>query len=129
MGKGGFLKFLKDKALRLLIPLLVGVLTLVSIQAYLWNHTHGLFNGSFFQYLPKYYNLTTIDWKGGHLWYLFYLLLFSIVLYPLFRWLRGGGRNVFSRLDGWLSKSVMVYTLALPLWLLTLLPDDAPLME
>ena len=114
LGKGGVLKFLKDKALRLLVPMLVAALTQLSIQAYLWDHTHGLFSGSFFQFLPKYFNLNTIDWKGGHLWYLFYLLLFSIILYPLFRWLKGGGRNVLSRLDGWLSKSGVVYILALP---------------
>ena len=33
MGKGGFGKFVKDKVLRLLIPLLVGALTHVSLQA------------------------------------------------------------------------------------------------
>ena len=128
MKKGGFEKFLKDKTLRLLVPLLVADLTHISIQAYLDNITHGRFSGSFFQFLPQYYNLITIDWKGAHLWYLWYLFLFSIILYPLMRWLKGSGNGFLFRLDGWLSKTGVVYILALPILLLALLPEDAPLM-
>ena len=126
--KGGFVRFLKDKILRLLVPLLVADLTHISIQAYLDNITHGRFSGSFFQFLPQYYNLNTIDWKGAHLWYLWYLFLFSIILYPLMRWLKGSGNGFLFRLDGWLSKTGVVYILALPILLLALLPEDAPLM-
>jgi len=129
IGKGGFGKFLKDKTLRLLVPLLVGDLTHASLQAYLYNHTHGQFAGNYIQFLPQYYHLDTIAWEGMHLWYLLYLFLFSILLYPLLRWLKGNGRGFLSRLDGWLSKSVVVYILALPILLLYLLPSDFPLMD
>jgi len=61
--------------------------------------------------------------------YLLYLFLFSILLYPLLRWLKGNGGGFLSRLDGWLSKSVVVYILALPILLLYLLPSDFPLMD
>ena len=129
MGRGGFVKFLKDKTLRLLIPLLVADLTHISVQAYLENNTHGLFSGNYFQFLPQYYHLDTIPWKGMHLWYLYYLFVFSIVLYPLMRWLKGGGRDILSGLDGWLSKTGVVYLLALPILLLLMLPSEFPLME
>lgn len=129
MGRGGFVKFLKDKVLRLLVPLLVADLTSISIQAYLYNLTHGQFSGNFFQFLPQYYNLGSIDWRGAHLWYLLYLFLFSIILYPLLRWLKGAGSGFLSRLDGWLSKAGMVYILALPILLLSLLPSEFPLMD
>jgi len=129
MGKGGFGKFLKDKVLRLLVPLLVGALTHASLQVYLYNITHGQFNGNYFQFLPQYYHLDTIAWEGMHLWYLKYLFLFSIILYPLMRWLKGAGRNVLSKLDGVLARTGMVYILALPILLLFLLPSDAPLMD
>jgi peptidoglycan/LPS O-acetylase OafA/YrhL len=128
-GKSGFGKILKDKVLRLLIPLLVADLTQISIQAYLWNKSHSQFSGNFFQFLPQYYHLTTIEWIGWHLWYLYYLFIFSIVLYPLMRWLRGRGRSFLSRLDVWLSKRGGVYILALPILLMLLLPSDFPLME
>lgn len=126
LGKSGFGKFLKDKVLRLLIPLLVGALTHLSLQSYLWDKTHGLFSGNCFQYLPQYYP-NAVNWFGGHLWYLWYLFLFSLILYPLLRWFKGTGRGFLSRLDGWLSKPGAVYILALPILLLYLLPSDFPL--
>jgi glucan biosynthesis protein C len=128
-GKSGFGKFLKNKTLRLLVPLLVADLTQISLQAYLDNHTHGQFSGNYFQFLPQYYHLDSIPWEGMHLWYLLYLFVFSIAIYPLMRWLKGGGRGFLSGLAGWLSKSGMVYTLALPILLLFLLPSDFPLMD
>jgi peptidoglycan/LPS O-acetylase OafA/YrhL len=127
LGKGGFGKFLKDKVLRLLVPLAVGALTHLSFQSYLWDKTHGLFSGNYFQYLPHYYPFS-INWFGGHLWYLWYLFLFSLMLYPLLRWFKGNGSGFLSRLGSWLSKSGAVYILALPILLLYLLPSDFPLM-
>jgi peptidoglycan/LPS O-acetylase OafA/YrhL len=129
MGKGGFGKFVKDKVLRLLVPLLVGALTHASLQAYLDNVTHGQFSGNYFQFLPQYYHLDTIAWQGMHLWYLKYLFMFSIILYPLMRWLKGGGRSILSKLDGVLAKTGVVFILALPILLLFFLPSDAPLMD
>ena len=129
IGKGGFFKFLKDKVLRLLVPMLVAALTQMSIQAYLWDLTHGKFSGTYLQFLPQYYHLNTIEWAGGHLWYLLYLFLFSIALYPLLRWLKGSGNGFLFKLDGWLCRTWVLYLLAFPLLLLTLLPEDAPLME
>jgi glucans biosynthesis protein C len=53
VGKSGAGKFVKDKVLRLLIPFLVGVSTHATLQVYLNWITHGLFNGSYLQFLPK----------------------------------------------------------------------------
>jgi hypothetical protein len=94
----------------------VGALTHVSLQAYLFNITHGQFSGSYFQFLPQYYHLDTIEWGGAHLWYLWYLFLFSIILYPLMRWLKGRGHNVLSKVDGVLARTGVVYILALPIF-------------
>lgn len=128
LGKGGFGKFIKDKVLRLLIPLVVAVLTHISLQAYLDNKTHGLFSGNYFQFLPQYYNLDTINWNGAHLWYLKYLFIFSIVLYPLLRWLKGSG--FLSRLDSVISKTGVLYALTFPFLLLYLIiPSDSPLLN
>lgn len=129
IGKSGFGKFVKDKILRLLVPLLVGALTHVSLQAYLSNITHGQFSGNYFQFLPHYYTLNSIEWQGAHLWYLKYLFMFSIILYPLMRWLKGGGHNVLSKLAGVLARTGVVYILALPIFLLFLLPSELPLMD
>ena len=125
--KDGIGKFVKDKVLRLLVPLFIGALSHLSLQSYLWDKTHGLFSGNYFQFLPQYYP-DSINWFGGHLWYLWYLFLFSFMLYPLLRWMKGNGSGLLSRLDGWLSKGGVVYILALPILILYLLPSDFPFM-
>ena len=130
LGKGGFGKFLKDKTLRLLVPLFVGVLTHISLQSYLWDKTHGLFSGSYFQFLPQYFHLGSINWLGAHLWYLLFLFLFSILLYPIMRWLKGNGRGSLSGLVGMISRTGVLYTLTFPFLLLYLIiPSDSPLLN
>jgi len=132
IGKGGAGKFVRDKALRLLVPLLVGVFTHASLQVYLERVTHGQFSGSYLQFLPHYFEgfyeggnpaSGNFALTGIHLWYLFWLFLFSIMLYPLFRWLKGGGRRVLSRLGDWLALPKAIYLLALPTILLLMLVD------
>lgn len=130
LGKGGFGKFLKNKVLRLLVPLLVCVFTHASLQEYLNAKTHGVFGGNYFQFLPQYFQFDRIEWKGEHLWYLLALFLFSIILYPLMRWLKGKGYGFLTRLDGVIAKTVVLYTLMLPpLLLYLLLGPDSPWME
>ena len=130
LGKGGFGKFLKDKTLRLLVPLFVGVLTHISLQSYLWDKTHGLFSGSYFQFLPQYFHLGSINWLGAHLWYLLFLFLFSILLYPIMRWLKGNSRGFLSGLVGMISRTGVLYTLTFPFLLLYLIiPSDSPLLN
>ena len=130
MGKGGFGKFLKDKVLRLLVPLLVCVFTHASLQEYLRDKTHGLFSGNYFQFLPRYFHLDRMAWTGEHLWYLLFLFLFSIILYPIMSWLKGNGRGFLTKLDEVIAKTGMLYTLILPPFLLLVLAgSDSPLME
>jgi glucans biosynthesis protein C len=114
--------FVKDKALRLLVPWLVFVLTHQSLQVYLERVSHGQFSGSFFQYLPQYYP-GNLDLNGAHLWYLWLLFLFSVILYPLMRWFKGRGRDVLSKLGTLLALPGAVYALALPAILLAALLD------
>jgi len=124
-GEGGIQgtgKFIKDKALRLLVPVVVCDLTHASLQAYLGRLTHGEFSGSYFQYLPSYF-LNDFDWQGAHLWYLWLLFLFSVLLYPLMRWLRGRGQGMLSKLGDLLALPGAVYALALPSILLATLSN------
>jgi len=128
LGKGGAGKFFKDKVLRLLVPLLVGAFTHASLQVYLDRLTHGQFSGSYFEFLPFYFQGVYDDgdptagnfaFHGMHLWYLLFLFLFSLVFYPLLRWLRGGGRGLLAKLGDILALPGAVYTLALPVILLS----------
>lgn len=124
-GEGGIKaagRFVKDKALRLLVPLLVCALTHASLQAYLERLTLGEFSGSYFRYLPHYF-ASDFDWMGAHLWYLLVLFLFSVLLYPLMRWLRGGGQDLLAKVGNLLAGPGAVYALALPVVVLAVLFD------
>jgi glucan biosynthesis protein C len=124
-GEGGIKgagRFIKAKALRLLVPWLVCVFTHASLQTYLEHLTHDQFSGSYFQYLPQYYT-SNLDLYGAHLWYLWVLFLFSVILYPLMRWLKGRGRDMLSKLGDLLTLPGAVYALALPAIVLAVLFD------
>ena len=127
VGKGGAGKFVKDKVLRLLVPLLVADVTHCSLQVYLERLTHGQFSGSYLQFLPHYFTgiydgdnpaSGNFALTGMHLWYLFWLFLFSLLLYPLLSWLKGRGRGVLGRMGDLLAISGTVYVLVVPTVLL-----------
>jgi peptidoglycan/LPS O-acetylase OafA/YrhL len=124
LGKGRPGQFIKDKVLRLLVPLLFGAVTLGALQMYLERLSHGEFSGSFFQFLPHYFNGLdgfggNFVWTGVHLWYLEMLFIFSLAMLPLFLWLkRGSGQRALVTLGDWLARPGAAYLLALPVMLL-----------
>jgi len=119
---GGAGKFINDKLLRLGVPLLVCVFTHASLQVYLEKTTHGLFTGSYFAFLPHYFEGIYLDIGsqgnfailGMHLWYLLVLLVYAVVFYPLFAWLKGRGAKVLAKLGDILAFPGVIYLLALP---------------
>ena len=90
---------LNERALRLGLPLLLGIFLLSPPQVYIERVTNGQFSGSFWQWLPHYfegmYGITgpaaNFAWMGLHLWYLLLLFLFSVLTVPLLRALQGPG--------------------------------------
>jgi glucan biosynthesis protein C len=119
VGKSGAGQFIKDKVLRLLVPLVVGVFTYCALQVYLERLTHGQFSGSFFEFLPHYFEGIygsggNFAFHGMHLWYLLVLFVFSIVLLPLFLLLKSKrGSRVLGKLMDWVALPGLVYGLAL----------------
>jgi peptidoglycan/LPS O-acetylase OafA/YrhL len=117
-------KFVKDRVLRLLVPLVVGVFTHVAVQVYLERVSHHQFVGTFFEFLPHYFNGPydgrdgNFAWMGLHLWYLLVLFVFSVALLPLFRWLKGRGARALSKFGDVLALPLVVYTLSIPIALL-----------
>lgn len=89
---------------RLLIPFVFGVLVIVPPQTWLaYNSRHGT-DLSYVEYLPKFFTTADEGLNGyaggftpGHMWFVLFLFVFSLVALPLFLWLRnGGGRRVVS---------------------------------
>jgi glucan biosynthesis protein C len=127
VGKGSVVGFIRDKVLRLLVPLVVGVFTLASLAVYLERTTNGRFLGSFFEFFPHYldgwYGFGgNFAWMGLHLWYLLVLFVFSLVFLPLFYLLKGPARNLLSKLGNALAIPGVILVMILPIvWLSAIL--------
>jgi glucans biosynthesis protein C len=125
-------KYIKNKVLRLLVPLAVGVFTHVSIAVYLERVTNHQFDGSFFEFYPSYFHGFYGDggnfaWMGLHLWYLLVLFVFSIIFLPLFYLLEGPWKNALAWLGDIIAKPGLFYLLALPIMFLAInVSPDSP---
>jgi surface polysaccharide O-acyltransferase-like enzyme len=135
MNKGGAGTFFKDKVLRLLVPLVVAMFTHASWQVYLERLTHGQFSGSYFAFLPHYFEGVYLGdgspgnfaFAGMHLWYLMILFLYCLIFYPLFRWWKGSGRGALEKIGNlFASPWTLWLVLAFPIYLLDLFIDDTP---
>ncbi len=127
MNKGSAGTFFKDKVLRLLVPLIVAMFTYASLQVYLERITHGQFSGSYFAFLPHYFDGFYLDVgstgnfaiHGMHMWYVMILFIYCLIFYPLFRWWKGSGRGVLDKLGGILAFPwTMWLAMAFPILLL-----------
>ncbi len=126
LGKSSLLhvagKFIKDKFLRLLVPLAVNVFSLTILQIYLERVSHRQFTGSLIDFLPHYFegiygfggNFSPV---GNHLWYLAVLFLFCLILLPFFLFLKSrmGGRVL-----GWMTNAAALPGAVYLLGLLTI---------
>jgi peptidoglycan/LPS O-acetylase OafA/YrhL len=124
LGTRGAGRFVKDRTLRLLVPLVVGIFTHIMVQVYLERVSHGQFSGSFLAFIPHYFDGMyafggNFAWMGLHLWYLEILFVFSLLLLPLFLWLKhGAGQRAAAGPVSFLARPLAVYLLALPILLL-----------
>ncbi|MFC1916359.1 acyltransferase family protein [Chloroflexota bacterium] len=119
--------FAKERTLRLLIPILIlGFFVIGPPQVYLERVTSGAFVGSFFQFYSTQYfsngiyglsdtgNFTLVPM---HMWFLWLLFIFSLVLLPLFLYNKTTGRSPGSRLATLFEKP---WTLVIPVLLIAL---------
>lgn len=89
--RSGF-QFTKERIKRLFVPLIVGMIFIIPPQVYFERLDKGQFAGSyFFDYWPQValsgaYPEGNISWH--HLWFILYLFIFSIVLVPVFLYLK-----------------------------------------
>ncbi len=131
LGKGSVVGFVKDKVLRLFVPLVIGIFTHSALQVYLERSSHGEFNGSFFDFYPHYFEGLygfggNFGWMGIHLWYVEMLFIFSLIFLPLFLQLkRGIGQRLFAKLGNLIAvPGVVFFFLVIPLILVVELVDS-----
>ncbi|MFC2078436.1 acyltransferase family protein [Candidatus Bipolaricaulota bacterium] len=81
-------QFIKERFLRLLLPLIaLGWFVLAPPQIYLDRLTSGSFSGSFWQFIPVYFQGLdpfggNFAWHGVHMWFLWVLFLLSVLWLP-----------------------------------------------
>jgi glucans biosynthesis protein C len=115
-------QFLRERSLRLLVPLLIGLLLLSPLQAYFEALNHGTFAGSFLQFVPWFLAQPQLSWSPPwvnypyHLWFLEFLWVCSLLALPLFLFLRGPmGSRVVDTLAAWCARPGGIFLFILPL--------------
>ena len=131
-------QFLWERVKRLLIPLYtVGLFFLIPPQVYFEAVTNGGYTGTLWEFLPLYYSripAALVDifpyvlndparlvpyGFPGHLWFLQYLFLISLVTLPLLIYLKSeGGQRWIDRLAGWIDRRGGIFLFAIPLALI-----------
>jgi glucan biosynthesis protein C len=74
-------QFMGERCNRLMLPLLLGTLLVVSVQTWLGALAFGRFSGGFFAFFPLF---VSRNFNWGQLWFLAYLFVFSALALPLF---------------------------------------------
>jgi len=83
------LEYVKERVQKLLIPLLSGILIVIPSITYFAERFHNGYEGNYLQqyilFFTKPTNLTGVTggFTPGHLWFLFYLLLISLIALPI----------------------------------------------
>jgi glucans biosynthesis protein C len=129
MGSRGAGTFAKERVLRLLVPLIFGMLVLVPPQVYLERVFNGDFTGSFWAWYPHTFqgrystgDASTGNFSMHHLWFLAYLFVFSMLLIPAFRYFRRQDKQpLIEKIAGFFSKPGAIFLPAVPLIIIDLL--------
>jgi glucans biosynthesis protein C len=103
LGKRGTWKYIVERHKRLFVPLVFGILILVAPQVYLERINH---YNSYFDFYPHFFEGTypkgNFSWH--HLWFICYLLFFSMLALPFFLYMRSKhGEKVYRFLEKILS--------------------------
>jgi hypothetical protein len=123
-------RFARERLLRLGLPYIVFTLLLSPIQAYYAALDSGAYSGPFWpDFLPHFFNLdgfgqrdlSFLGYYGYHLWFLGFLLVFSLASLPIIRYLRGqSGQRLTDRLAGLAERRGGLLLIVLPFVLLQL---------
>jgi hypothetical protein len=83
-------QYILERLKRLFIPLITGILIVVTPQVYLERLDEGSITGSLLEFFPKFFHglYPEGNFSWHHLWFLPYLLVMSVIATPLFIYLR-----------------------------------------
>lgn len=93
-------EFASERLRKLLVPFISGVLLLIPVQTYFAERFHNGYTGGYFQqyllFFTKQTDLTgyTGGFTPGHLWFLLYLFVISLLALPILLWYRNSGHKL-----------------------------------
>jgi glucan biosynthesis protein C len=129
-------QYAKERFIRLLVPFIFGLLVIVPPQSYFGLLSHTGFDGSYLEWYPNFFSINSRDMDAyflggftlGHLWFILYLFLFSLLVLPLFLYLRrrDSGKRFMGWMAGFFSLPGMIFLLAIPLFVMAWLLDFYP---
>ncbi|WP_295118642.1 acyltransferase family protein [uncultured Chitinophaga sp.] len=112
-------QFMKERALRLLLPLVAGMLLIVPPQVYIERLSQGQPYPSYFDFYPSIFEFRPYpegNTSWHHLWFILYLFIYAAAGLPLFLWLKRAG-SITQRLR-WFAKGANILWLIVPTILL-----------
>ncbi|WP_405206643.1 acyltransferase [Aquimarina sp. LLG6339-5] len=121
--KRNWIQFTKERTIRLIIPLIFGVLVIVPPQTYIENIE------SYSSYLDFYKNILE-HLEVNHLWFIENLFYLSIGCIPIIIWIKSSyARSFKTLLDTFCSKPLGMFILVLPLMIIKIVakhyfPED-----
>ncbi|NIA03007.1 MAG: acyltransferase family protein [Nitrospirae bacterium] len=128
------MQFLKARTVRIMVPLLtVGIFVLSPPQDFIKQVTHGIIPPDFpiMEFLSNYVTQNRpflgfpyFGYPIYHLWYLYFLFVFSLVLLPIFVYLRSeSGTALIARFSKFFNRSWTIYLWIIPICIITTLLD------
>ncbi len=110
------LSFIGLRFRRLFIPLVFGMLVIVPPQVYLERLTQG-YEGNFLSFYDKVFEFEAYpngNFSWHHLWFIWYLFVYDLILAPFFSWCMSRKGQVVLRSLNFLAKGKWIYLLTLP---------------
>lgn len=112
-------KYMKERTIRLLIPLLFGIFIIIPPQIYFELMNQGWVFNDYFEFSERYfaggmYPHGDLSWH--HLWFIAYLLLYSLLGLPVFMYFRSDkGKALMSKIAEFIEPNGRMYLLLIPL--------------
>lgn len=113
--------FAWERMKRLGLPLIIGMLLIVPPQVYIERLYSHQYSGSYWDFLISgafingIYPTGNFSWH--HLWFLPYLLIFSLVFIPVFIYIRNHPRSsLIQKTKSFLSRTYGIYFVIIPVW-------------
>lgn len=118
------LQFVGERTKRLLLPLIFGIFVVVPPQIYFERLQTHAFSGNYATFYASIFEFFICP-KGGlnwqHLWFVAYLWVFSLIIMPLFLWLRKNSFRLFDLQKSRISLiKILLFTLPLSITYWTL---------